>query len=99
MHRNNIKLAFRSILRKEGHSFTSIFGLAVGMTCCLAILFFVLDELSYDQYHVKKDRIHRLVTVSSDANGIAKVAGPWGAAAKTEIPEIEDMTRIVLMGQ
>ena len=99
MLRNNIKLAFRSILRKEGYSFTSIFGLAVGMTCCLAILLFVLDELSYDQYHAKKDRIHRLATVGTDGNGIAKVTGPWGVAAKAEIPEVEDMTRIVWVGQ
>jgi putative ABC transport system permease protein len=99
MIRNNIKLAFRSIFRKQGYSITSIFGLAVGMTCCLAILFFVLDELSYDQYHVKKERIHRLVTAVTSGNSIAKVTGPWGVAAKAEIPEIEDMTRFVWAGQ
>jgi putative ABC transport system permease protein len=96
---NNVKLALRAIQRKKGYAFTSIFGLAVGITCCLVILFFVLDELSYDQYHAKKDRIYRLVTSMRSGNAIAKVTGPWGEAARAEIPEVEDMTRIVAVGQ
>ena len=83
MFLNNLKLAFRSILRKKGYSLTSIIGMAVGITCCLVITLFVLDELSYDQYHEKKDRIYRLVTTSGHSgNSHAKIAGRWGLAAK-----------------
>jgi len=100
MFLHNLKLAFRSIHRKKGYSITSIVGLAVGMACCLVITLFVLDELSYDQYHEKKDRIYRLVTTSGHSgNSQAKIAGRWGLAAKEEIPEVEDMTRIVPAGQ
>ena len=97
----NINLAIRSIFRKKGYALTSILGLAVGMMCCLVITFFVLDELSYDQYHVKKDRIHRLVTnvEESTYGGIAKVTGPWGISAKAEIPEVEEITRFVFTNQ
>ena len=96
---NNIKLATRSILHKKGYSLTSVFGLSVGLMCCLIIALFVLDELSFDQYHEKKDRIFRLVTATQSGNSIAKITGPWGMAAKEEIPEVEDMTRIVFVGQ
>jgi putative ABC transport system permease protein len=100
MFLNNLKLAFRSILRKKGYSLTSIIGMAVGITCCLVITLFVLDELSYDQYHEKKDRIYRLVTTSGHSgNSHAKIAGRWGLAAKEGIPEVEDITRIVPAGQ
>jgi putative ABC transport system permease protein len=96
---NHLKIAIRALLRKKSYSMTSVFGLAVGLGCCLVIAFFVLDELSYDQYHTKKDRIYRLVTGTGSGNSFAKIAGRWGLAAKEEIPEVEDMTRIVSAGQ
>ncbi len=101
MYKSYFKIGWRNLLRKKGYSLTSIFGLAVAMTCCLVITFFVLDELSYDQYHVQKDRIYRLATdvEGSTYGGIAKVTGPWGMTAKAEIPEVEEMARFVFTDQ
>lgn len=89
------------MLRKKTYTFTSIFGLGLGMACCLLIILFVTDELSYDRYHTKHSRIYRLATnmENSTFGGIAKVNGPWGPAAKAEIPEVEAMTRLVFVGQ
>jgi len=44
--KNYIKIAIRTILRHKGYSFINVVGLAIGMTCCLLILMWVLDELS-----------------------------------------------------
>jgi len=98
---NYLKIALRNLLRYKGYSFISISGLALGLTCCLAIFLYIQDELSYDTYHTKKDRIYRLATdvVGSSYGGIAKVHGPWGPTASTQLPEVEQMTRFVFARQ
>ena len=59
MLKNYLKITFRNFLKHKGYSFINVFGLAVGIACCLLILLFVVDELSYDKYHEKADRIYR----------------------------------------
>ena len=95
-----LRIALRALLRQKAYSITTLVGLSLGMTSCLLILLFVVDELSYDQYHSQKDRIYRFATYveGSTFDGIAKVNGPWGPAAKEAIPEIEAMTRFVMSG-
>ncbi|MFC2167513.1 ABC transporter permease [Acidobacteriota bacterium] len=61
MFKNYIKVAVRNILKHKGYSLLNIFGLAVGMACCLLILVYIKDELSYDRYHEKADRIFRVI--------------------------------------
>lgn len=96
-----LRLAWRSLLKKKGYAITTLTGLSVGLATCLLILLFVIDELSFDQYHVNKDRIFRLATAIKGASfeGVAKVNGPWGLAASEEIPEIESVSRFVMTGQ
>lgn len=98
---NYLKIALRNLLRHRSYSIISISGLGLGLACCLAIFLFVQDELRYDTYHSKKDRIYRLVTSVQDASyqGIAKVNGPWGITASNELPEVEAMTRFVFARQ
>jgi len=98
---NYLAFALRSLMRKRAYALTALSGLAIGIACCLLILLFVLDELSYDKYHANKDRIYRLATEvqGSAYGGIAKVNGPWGPSAIAEIPGIEQMARFVMAGE
>lgn len=98
---NYIKIAIRNLRKHKSYSIISIGGLTLGLTCSLAILLYVQDELSYDRYHSKKNRIYRLVTGVSNASyeGIAKVHGPWGPTALADLPEVENMARFVIAGQ
>jgi putative ABC transport system permease protein len=57
MFKNNLVIAWRNIKRHKGYSFINISGLAMGMATCLLILMFVSDELSYDAFNEKADRI------------------------------------------
>jgi putative ABC transport system permease protein len=54
-------IAVRNLVKYKAYSFINIFGLAIGMACCMLILLHVQDELSYDRYHKKIDRIYRIV--------------------------------------
>ena len=62
MINNYIKIALRNLRRHPAYTFINVFGLVVGMTCCMLILLFVRDELSYDRHHEKADRIYRIVS-------------------------------------
>jgi putative ABC transport system permease protein len=65
MFRNYVKITWRNILRHKGFSFINISGLSVGMACCILIMMYVAEELSYDNFHEKGPRIYRANTISS----------------------------------
>ena len=61
MLRNYLKIALRNLWKNRVYSGINVFGLAVGLATCLLITLYVADELSYDRYHERADRIHRVV--------------------------------------
>ncbi len=96
MFKSFVKIAVRNLLRHKGYSFINIAGLAVGITCCLLILLFVQDELSYDRYHEKAGRIYRLM-VENQAEGRvfnnALSSAPMVPALLRDYPEINSAVR------
>lgn len=59
--KNNFKIAWRVLLRDRFNSSINLLGLTIGITCFLLLSLYVRQELSYDQFHTKKDRIYRLL--------------------------------------
>jgi putative ABC transport system permease protein len=59
---NFFKTGFRALLKNKSFSFINIAGLAVGIAASLLIFIVIYNETSYDNYHIKKDRIYRVVT-------------------------------------
>lgn len=96
MIKNFIKTAFRNLLKHKGFTAINILGLALGLATCLLIVFYVFDELSYDRYNTKADRIFRLndeIKFGGVENPYA-IAPPVAAAAlKADFPEIEQVAR------
>lgn len=76
---NYLKIAWRTLRKQQGFTFINIFGLAVGLACCMLIMLYVLDELSFDRYNTKADRIYRVQSDikfgGSDMN-FRRFAGP-----------------------
>ena len=60
MLQNYIKIALRNIFRNKVFSFINIIGLSIGLACCMLIFLFTKDELSFDQFHEKKENIYQL---------------------------------------
>jgi putative ABC transport system permease protein len=87
MLKNYFKLAIRMMKRHLGYSLINIFGLAIGMACCILIFLWVQDELSYDLFHEKADNLYQL-TVSDD-NGTWS-SSPWALipTLKNDFPEV-----------
>src|SRR5438445_13593302 len=97
MIKNYIKSAFRSLLKNKGFTFLNIFGLALGLSICLLIVFYVADELSYDRYNTKADRIYRLNTELKYGGTTSTFAITAPIAAdelKNAFPEVENSVRI-----
>ena len=91
MIRNYLKIAFRNISKYKWYSSMNILGLAIGMACCILILLFVQDELKYDRFHEKGDRIGRVVTefeLSGKKTLSALTQAPLAQSLKDDFPEI-----------
>ncbi len=95
---NYFKIAFRKLHNQKAYSLINIAGLAVGLAACLLILLWVKDELSYDRFHEKADRIY-LLALSEEIGGASSdlAVTPFAAAPAfaAEIPEVETCVRLL----
>lgn len=99
MFKNYIKVAFRNLFKRKVYSIINIAGLAVGLTCCILIALFIVDETSYDKFHKKSDRIYRITRDFWGTNGnlnlhLGHVAPPIGPLLKQHFPDIQEVTRM-----
>ncbi|NIN92451.1 hypothetical protein GTO36_05595, partial [bacterium] len=97
MLKNYLKIALRNIRRHKGYSFINITGLAIGMACCILILLWVQDELSYDRFHENAADIYRVIqdiNFADHSTTWAITQGPLGPSLKEDFPEIINATRI-----
>lgn len=100
MFKNYFKTAMRSLLRHRFFSVINIFGLAVSMTVCMGIIMLVADQLMYDRYNTKCDRIFRVNSIPINENGseqneIATTSFPLREELLTKYTGIEKAVRIV----
>jgi putative ABC transport system permease protein len=101
MFKNNLKIAWRNILKNKGIFTINIVGLALGIGSCLIIMLFVVDELSYDQYNENADEIVNVVfraKINGEEIKEGAVMAPVGKTLKQEFPEVLDATRIRNIG-
>lgn len=97
MLRNYLTIALRNFRKHPGYVAINIAGLAIGLCCCILILLFVRDELSYDQFHNHADRIARVnveMRLTDTPNYGTSSAYPLADFLTTSFPEIEAATRI-----
>lgn len=98
---NYIKTAIRNIKRQKVYSFINIFGLAIGMACAVLIFLWVQDEMGYDRFHEKADRIYRVEFDQKYSTGLFHVGVtcyPLGPAVKEEVPDVAEVARVVRLG-
>ncbi|MGZ3908452.1 MAG: ABC transporter permease [Flavisolibacter sp.] len=97
MFYNYLKVALRNLWKTKGFSAINIFGLAMGLATSLLIVLYVVDELSFDRYNEKADRIYRVNADIKFGGGdlhLAVASDPMGYTLKKDYPEVEEYTRI-----
>jgi putative ABC transport system permease protein len=92
MLKNYLKSIARYILRNKGFTVINVSGLAIGMMACMLIAQYVLHELSYDNFHTRKESIYR---IQQDRYDKGVLSTQWAAGCvgvgpdmKAELPEV-----------
>ena len=94
---NWIQLWRRHLLRFKLYTFVNIAGLSLGICAVVAIYIYVLDELSYDMFQEKGDRIYRVNTVThfdGNENSYSTTSAPLGEIAKSNIEGLDGVVRV-----
>ena len=97
MFSNYLKIAVRNLLKNKGFSFINILGLSVGMASAILILLWINHEMSYDQFHEKKDRIYEAWnkdTFSGKLQCWNTTPKIFARTVERDFPEVEMATRV-----
>jgi putative ABC transport system permease protein len=98
MIKNLLLVAIRNFKKDKGYNLLNVLGLAIGITFSLLLIFYVMDELSYDKYHKNADRIFRVVSYVNEPENKMKWAStqfPLAPTLKKDYPEVEQAARFV----
>ena len=97
MIKNYLKIGWRNLFKHKSVSIINISGLAIGIAACMIIYLYVHNELTYDQYNLKADRIARVTTtMHSPESDLTTATSPALLAdvLEREYPEVEAVVRI-----
>src|SRR5215212_9699573 len=101
MVKNYLKIAWRNLVKNKTFSIINIAGLAIGLSCFLLIALYVLDELSFDRFNKKSDRIYRInsdIKFGGSDLRLPVASDMMGQVLKKDYPEVEQYTRIYGQG-
>jgi putative ABC transport system permease protein len=89
MVQHYLKIALRTLIKFKGFTIINITGLALGLACGILIMLYVVDELSFDNFHLKADRVYRVTTQFGEGGKNETNGWPLGNILRTEYPEVE----------
>jgi putative ABC transport system permease protein len=95
---NYLKIALRNLIRNRVYSLINIFGLSLGVTCCLLLSLYIWDEMSYDKHHRRAGDLYRIITnfqSGSVVNRTGAASPPIAMTIKDEVPEVEAAARVL----
>src|SRR5882757_288416 len=99
MIRNYLKIAFRNLVKGKFISFINLFGLTIGLTCCLLILSYIVNELSFDKYNKNANDIYRVTRVFRDPQtgavnlNLSTIAPAFTPYLENDFKQIKKLTR------
>lgn len=88
--------AYRNLLKNKGYSILNVLGLSAGLVCFTFISLWVRDELSYDKFNTKSERIFRVsANVFTQAESFSHACSPvpMAAAFRKDFPQVENTVR------
>lgn len=94
MIRNFFRTAWRNIIKHKTYAIINFVGLTCGLTLSLLIFTYIRQELSFDQFHQKLDRIYRLKYHAPNDMKLASSPPPIAPRMKEFFPEVEEAARI-----
>lgn len=97
MIKNYFKTAWRNLLKSKMFSFINIMGLTIGITVCMMIFLFIMNEFSVDNFHANGKNIYRVMRSYDSTKGSAPwVSGPYATALLNDFPgQIKRAVRVM----
>ena len=97
MIRNYLKIAWRNLMKSKAFSFINVLGLTIGITVCLMIYLFLMNEFSVDRFHKQAANIYRVMRIYDTTKpGVPWVSGPYATALLNDFPgEIRQAVRVM----
>jgi len=95
MFSNFLTVALRKIARNKMAALVNILGLSMGLSCTIIIAVLLRFELSFDNFHPKKDRLYKVVTDEIQQGRSTKSSGSPGGMAEAllkDFPGVEQAT-------
>ncbi|SEI44910.1 putative ABC transport system permease protein [Dyadobacter sp. SG02] len=96
MLKNYFKIAIRNLTRNKVFSVINIAGLSLGLTCCMLIVLYTKDEVSFDRFQKNKDQLYRIMVTSkgeTETRTFGSTNAIHGPTFKQDIPEIREVIR------
>lgn len=97
MLKNYFNITLRNISRNKGYSFINIFGLSLGIACCLLTANYVVFEFSFDNFHPNVDRTYRVgqtMIWNPDGGTFGSTGNPLASLMVHDYPEVEETMRV-----
>src|SRR6187402_1508640 len=98
MFRSYFKTAWRNLMNNKVFSLINIFGLTVGLTCCMFITMYLYHETRYDTQHKNIKRLYQVGTTmisGKEERRWPTTPSPLADVMKMAFPQIEATARIV----
>ena len=98
MLKNILLIALRNFKKDKWYSLLNVLGLTIGITFSLFLIFYVTDELNFDRYHEKADRIYRIVSYIQERDKNTDWTAtqlPLASTLKKDFPEVEESARLL----
>ncbi|HSR37607.1 MAG TPA: ABC transporter permease, partial [Phnomibacter sp.] len=97
MIRNFFKVAIRNLLKSKGFSIINLLGLSIGMASAMLICIWIVNELRFEQFHEKKDRIYEVwnkAAFSGKMNAWNTTPKVLARTLEKDVPEVEAAVRV-----
>ncbi|MBA3675287.1 MAG: ABC transporter permease, partial [Chitinophagaceae bacterium] len=99
MLKNNFKIAWRNLTKNKVSAAINIFGLSIGLSCCILMTMFVQHELSYDKFHKNAANIYRVTSIAeggpSGKVNLAVTPSAWAPLIQKDYPEVKQVVRVL----
>lgn len=95
MLRNYLNTAYRLLVRSKAFSLINIFGLAVGLTSCLIIYIYIINELSFDRFHDNYQNIYRVASKENNPEDESKstaIPYPFSQTVRENLSGLNEVT-------
>ncbi|RIV43875.1 ABC transporter permease [Flagellimonas pelagia] len=94
MFKNNLKVAWRNLVRERRFTLLNLLGLSTGLACTILICLWVMDEIGKDKFHINGNRIYQVMQNAEEGDGgiftTEHTPDLLGASLLNEVPEVED---------